>query len=238
MKKAVSSKEKPTRRISNPRVKLGGLTVPVYAADGTKKATLDLPKEIFGQKPNPVLLAQAVRVFLANQRTAGAKTKGRGEVSLTKAKWYRQKGTGRARHGPKSAPLFVGGGIAHGPKGTVARLSLPQRMRKLALAQALSSKVKEGKFLVADLEAIGPKTKKVALFLDKAGIKGVTIVHGASQNLYRAARNIPRVSLVPGSQVSAYHVLVSDNVLSTKEGVRAIEARFEPALTRRGKEEK
>lgn len=215
-----------------------GLLLPVYAADGTKKGSIDLPKEVFGQKPNPVLLAQAVRVFLANQRTAGAKTKGRGEVSLTKAKWYRQKGTGGARHGPKSAPLFVGGGVAHGPKGTVARLSFPQRMRRLALAQALSGKVKEGKFIVADLEAIEPKTKKVALFLDKAGIKNATIVHSASQNLYRAARNIEGVSLVPGSQVSAYHVLVSDSVLSTKEGVRAIEARFKPAMTRRGKKEK
>lgn len=204
-----------------------GLMVPVYAADGTKGGTMALPESIFGQKPNPTLLAQAVRVYLTNQRTAGAKTKGRGQVKATTKKIYRQKGTGGARHGAKSAPIYVGGGIAHGPTGIVPRLSISQRMRKAAFAQALSSKVKEGKFMVADIENTPPKTKKVALFLDKLGLEKATILYAGGKNLYRAARNIPGVSLVPALQASTYHILFSDSVLSTKEGVQAIKSRFE-----------
>lgn len=219
-RKLINKKTKKQKKITK------GIIMPVYSADGTKKGTIGLPREIFGQKPNPRLIAQAVRVFLTNQRMAGAKTKSRGEVSLTKAKWYRQKGTGGARHGPKSAPLFVGGGIAHGPRGEVPRLSIPQKMRKAVLAQALSSKVKEGRFIIADIENIEPKTKKVALLLGKLGIKKATILYGGSKNLYRAARNIQKVSLVPALQVSTYQILFSDSVLSTKEGIQAIQSRF------------
>lgn len=196
------------------------LTVPVYAADGTKKGTIGLPREIFGQKPNPALLAQAVRVYLANQRSAGAKTKGRGEVKISTRKIYRQKGTGHARHGAKSAPLFVGGGIAHGPKGIISRLALPEKTRRLALIQALSSKVKEGVLFAADIERVEPKTKLVAGLLKKIGLgRGTAIIHGGSRELFRAGRNIEGLVLVPASQLTAYEVLAARNILSTKEAL-------------------
>lgn len=227
-KKTVISKQKiVTRKISKQEVKLGGLTIPVYAADGDKSGTMTLPESIFGQKPNPALLAQAVRVFLVNQRKAGSKVKTRGEVKKSTRKIYRQKGTGGARHGARSAPLFVGGGIAHGPKGVIPRLSFSRRMGRLALIQALSEKVREGKFIIADVEKIEVKTKIVAALLKKIGLdKGTLVIHNASQELFQAARNIEGVHVIPAGQISAYHVLANENILSTKEAVKALELRL------------
>ncbi|MBI2007177.1 MAG: 50S ribosomal protein L4 [Candidatus Blackburnbacteria bacterium] len=213
-----------------------GLIIPVYTADGTKSGTMTLPERIFGQKPNSDLLAQAVRVYLANQRTAGAKAKGRGEVRATTRKVYRQKGTGGARHGAQSAPIYVGGGVAHGPKGTRPRLFFPQKMRRLALVHALSSKLAGKEFFVADIEKIEPKTKKIAVLLEKLGIKGATMVHEGTGNLFRAARNIEGVLPIPASQLSAYHVLAGKNVLLTKEAVKTLESRFAPGKKERENE--
>lgn len=204
-----------------------GIKVPYYTKSGVKSGTVVLPKEIFGQKPNKVLIAQAVRVFLANQRSAHAKTLGRGEINRTKHKAHRQKGTGLARHGAKSAPIYVGGGIAHGPRGIENyKLNLSQKMRKLALISSLSEKAQEGKVVVADIESVEPKTKNIASVLEKIGGKSVTIVHGGSKNLVLAARNIEVVVLIPASGLSAYNVLVNNILVLTKEGVLGIESRL------------
>lgn len=204
-----------------------GLVVPVYSTEGTKSGTISLSESVFGQELNTALLAQAVRVFLTNQRKSAPKTKTRGEVKKSTRKIYRQKGTGGARHGARSAPLFVGGGIAHGPKGVVPRLSFSQGMGRLALIQALSEKVREGKFMVADVEKIKVKTKIVAALLKKIGLgKGTLVIHNASQELFQAARNIEGVHVIPAGQISAYHVLAQENILSTKEAVKALESRL------------
>ena len=100
------------------------MSVEVLDISGKKAGTVRVPKKIFGSKVNKPLLAQAVRVYLASRRKGSASTKTRGEISMTTAKWYRQKGTGRARHGAKSAPIFVHGGVAHGPKPRDFSLSL------------------------------------------------------------------------------------------------------------------
>src|SRR3989344_8061779 len=111
------SSTKPVRKTAvRSSVSRGSLNAPMYDVKGAKNGVYVLPKEVFGAKINQPLMAQAVRVYLANQRQGNAHTKSRGEITLTTAKWYRQKGTGRARHGAKSAPIFVGGGVAHGPK--------------------------------------------------------------------------------------------------------------------------
>src|SRR3990167_4620035 len=88
-----------------------------YSSKGTKQEGVNLPKALFGEKQNDKLLAQAIHVYRDRQHLGNSKVKTRGEVTATTRKWYRQKGTGRARHGAVSAPLFVGGGVAHGPKG-------------------------------------------------------------------------------------------------------------------------
>lgn len=212
---------------ANLQTKRSGVSVPYYTKAGVKKGTMALPKGIFGQKPNKVLIAQAVRVFLANQRRAHAKTLGRGEVDRTKHKAHRQKGTGLARHGAKSAPLYVGGGIAHGPRGIENyKLELSQKMRKLALISSLSAKVQDGNVVVADIENIIPKTKNVASVVVKIGAKSVTLVHGGSKNLVRGARNVDKLILVPASGLSAYNVLVNNVLVLTKEAVTGLESRF------------
>lgn len=205
---------------------------------GEKSGTVSLPKEIFAAKINLPLMAQAVRVYLANQRKAHAKTKTRSEVSLTKAKWYRQKGTGRARHGSKTAPIFVGGGIAHGPTGQENyKLKLSQKMRKMALFSALTSKLKDKNILVVKgFERVEPKTKKMAEILaklkvksekkDKKALKILIIIPGVLANLHRAARNIEGVSLVRADLLNTYEILNNEKIIFTKESLEKLKENF------------
>src|SRR3989338_5152877 len=134
-----------------PRKKLDkGLVAKVFDTKGALKKTIDLPKEIFGVQENNILLAQAVRVYLANQRQGTVSTKTRGEVAGSTRKIYRQKGTGRARHGSIRAPIFVHGGLVFGPKPRDYSMKFPKKMRKAALASALSSKVNDAQVKVVD----------------------------------------------------------------------------------------
>lgn len=206
------------------------LVAPLYTKAGNRSGTVSLPKEIFGQEPNATLVAQAVRVFLARQRKAHAKTKSRGQVSATTAKWYKQKGTGRARHGARSAPIFVGGGRAHGPRGNQNwQLRMPRRAAQLAFMGALSDKAADKKVVVADIENIDPKTRILAAFLKKTypadGAKRLYLVHAASQNLVRAGRNIEGVCLVRADQLSVYDVVTSSALVLTRQALGKLEER-------------
>lgn len=205
-----------------------GVTVPYYTKSGVKSGTMTLPKEIFGETPNTILLSQAVRVFLSNQRTAHAKTKNRGQIARSKRKIYRQKGTGGARHGSRSAPLFVGGAIAHGPRGIENyKLSLPKKMGKKALVSALSLKAADGLIIVADIENIEPKTKIIAGILAKIGNVGRTIiVNSTSNNLPRASRNITGVDIIRASNLNVYNTLVGRSIILTKEAVNGLVSRL------------
>src|SRR3990172_8527697 len=140
--------------------------IEVWDTEGKVVEKLALPEKIFAAKANKKLMAQAVRVYLANQRQGTQKTKSRGEIKASKAKIWRQKGTGKARHGARSAPIFVGGGGAHGPNPRGFSLKIPQKMRQAALFSALSAKFQEGKILVVKgLEAIKPKVKEMVKVL-------------------------------------------------------------------------
>jgi len=144
------------------------MNIDIFNTKGEKTGKINLPKEIFGIETSSELIAQAVRVYLANQRTARAKTKTRGGTGGSGRKIWRQKGTGRARHGDKQAPIFVGGGIAHGPKGVLKRLMITKKMRRKALLGVLSEKVKEKRLLVVDgFDKIKPKTKGMAKIIEK-----------------------------------------------------------------------
>src|SRR5882724_11511103 len=136
------------------------LALDVYGLDGKVAEKVTVPAAIFGEKVNKTLLAQAVRVYLANKRQGNASTKTRGEVDGSTRKIYRQKGTGKARHGSVRAPIFVHGGVVFGPKPRDFSLSLPKKMKRKALFSALSAKL-QGKELivVSSLETITPKTK-------------------------------------------------------------------------------
>lgn len=189
---------------------------------GEKDGVVDLPKEIFGAKVNPKLMAQAVRVYLSNQRKAGAKTKTRGEVDRTKAKWYRQKHTGRARHGARSAPIFVGGGKAHGPKGIENyQLKMSKKMKQAALFSALTSQLKDKKILaIKGLDKMEPKTKKMAQILARFKSKKATIVlPGKLDNLMRAARNIKGVKLVQANTLNTFNILSTNQLIFLPESI-------------------
>jgi large subunit ribosomal protein L4 len=205
----------------------------LYTIAGTKSGEMELPKEIFAAKINEPLMAQAVRVYLSNQRKAKAKTKTRSEIALTTAKWFRQKGTGRARHGAKSAHIFVGGGVSHGPTGEQNyHLSLSKRMRKQALFSALTSKLKSEEIMVVkDLEKTELKTKKMNEVLGKLtkdwkieskDWKLTLILPKNLENIKRSARNIPGVFLVQANQLNTYEVLNGGKLIFMQEAVEGL----------------
>ncbi|MDP2671895.1 MAG: 50S ribosomal protein L4 [Candidatus Daviesbacteria bacterium] len=212
----------------SPLAKPSSLSIPVYSLAGRAAGTLTLPKEIFGQKVNKKLLAQAMRVYMTNQKSLFASTKTRGEVEGSTAKIYRQKGTGKARHGAIRAPIFVGGGIVFGPKPRKVKLELPRRMKKAALVSALSSKAKDQGILgISGLEKASGKTKEMVELLSKIVGQSKTvsslIVTGEKQdNIVRAVRNIPGVSVLPANLLNAYEVLKHKSLLVTKEAVNVI----------------
>ncbi|PIP74376.1 MAG: 50S ribosomal protein L4, partial [Candidatus Levybacteria bacterium CG22_combo_CG10-13_8_21_14_all_35_11] len=191
--------------------------------------------EIFGAKINKVLLAQAVRVYLANQRKGTHSTKTRGEVEGSTAKIYRQKGTGRARHGSKRAPIFVKGGVVFGPKPRDYSLKLPKKMRRLALFSSLTTKKDEGKIVVlSGLEKIEAKTNKMAdvvknLNLEEKNKKILLITPdtiNAFENVYKATRNLKGVSIVSAKMLNTYEVLNSKTVLLMKASIEVLENNF------------
>jgi len=199
----------------------------VISLSGTKKPKISLPAKIFGAKPNPALMAQAVRVFLSNQREARAKTKTRSEVKRSKAKWYRQKGTGRARHGARSAPIFVGGGRAHGPTGEQNyEKAMPKKMGRAALISALSSRARDKEIIIVDgLEKI-KKTKEMAKILKEVTGPFLLILSGKLENVILATRNIPSLALIQAKSLNAYEVLKAEKILITREAIKTLEAKW------------
>lgn len=201
----------------------------LYNTKGEKTGTINLPDVIFKTKVNKKLMTQAVRVYLSNQRHSPAKAKTRGEVNYSTRKIYKQKGTGRARHGDRKAPIFVHGGKAHGPTGTQNyHLKLNKNMRKLALFSALTSKLKDKELIViSGMEKIEAKTKNMAKIiltiknkislqvrsgqanLKKANKKlKMTILFPSSvENIIRAGRNIEGLNLLQANSLNTYEIL-------------------------------
>lgn len=211
-----------------PRVKkVSAISVPIYSLAGISAGSLELPKEAFGVKVNKRLLSQAVRVYLTNQKSLFGSTKKRGEVTGSKAKIYAQKGTGRARHGAITAPIFVGGGVAFGPKPRKVRLILPKKMKKAALLQALTSKASEQKVIgLSNLDKATGKTKEFDRLLNKIfknkKSSALIVTEGKADNVIRAVRNISGVDILPVNQVNAYEVLRHDYLLLTKGAVKCL----------------
>jgi large subunit ribosomal protein L4 len=210
-------------------------TVSVDVLDISGKVTgkVSLPGEMFGEKVNKALIAQAVRVYLANQRQGTVSTKTRGEVEGSTAKIYRQKGTGRARHGSKRAPIFVKGGVVFGPKPRDFSLALPQKMKRKALFSALSAKVKDKEVTVIDgLGTIVPKTKAFAQMLQKSGISGkkqklLFVMAGKDVSvIMRAGRNISGVNFLPSKQINTYEVLAATRLVMMKDAIDEMKEHF------------
>lgn len=207
------------------------LSVDVFDKTGKVIEKMTLQKEIFGQDVNNVLMAQAVRVYLANQRAGSASTKSRGEVRGSTRKIYRQKGTGRARHGAITAPIFVHGGVAFGPKPHDFSLKLTKKMKRKALFSALSQKLKEKSIHIVDgLSTIEPKTKAMAEVITrvlpekKKRVLFVTASDAVAAK--RAARNLKGVTLEDAKNLTTYRVLSHPTLVFMKETVPLLTKHF------------
>jgi Ribosomal protein L4 len=199
-----------------------GISILKYFIDG-KKEDLPLDKKIFNIKINPKNLALYVRVYLANQRQGTASTKTRSEVSGSTRKIYRQKGTGRARHGDIKAPIFVGGGVVFGPKPRDYSLKINKKQKKKALVEALVYQFKQGNLLIFDNEflQIKPKTKNLSSFLEKNDLakekKLIVLPKMEKNNLILAGRNIPGLTFVSLESLNAYDLLKNKKVIFLEE---------------------
>jgi large subunit ribosomal protein L4 len=229
VKKGVGTTVKKT--VTTPtKTKEDTLSASLYTPAGVSAGKEKLPKEVFGVHINLQIIAQAVRVYRANQREGSASTKTRGEVAGSTRKIYKQKGTGKARHGGIRAPVFVGGGIVFGPRPRDYAKNLPQVMRVQALTSALSYQQKEGRIVIIEkTNAVEPKTAAAAKGLARMEvIKPVLIVvHDAHSPFVKAVRNIKNVTTVPAALVTTYDVVTHKTLCMTKESIEILAKRIE-----------
>jgi large subunit ribosomal protein L4 len=205
-------------------------TVTVYRHDGSEGGTIELPDEIFGIEPSMTAIYHTTKAHLAHQRQGNASTKSRSEVNVTKAKPFRQKGTGRARAGSANSPLWVGGGIAFGPKPRLYTEKVNRKVRHLGLKSAYSIKASEDRIkVVEDFSQSAPKTKEVAGMLRALGIEGIKtafLIGGRDRNLYLSSRNIPTVAIDSAENANTYLIMNSDMVLFTRSAIDKVKEAF------------
>jgi large subunit ribosomal protein L4 len=190
---------------------------------------VDLSDEIFGLEPRADILQRMVRYQLAKRQAGTHKTKQRGEISISGAKMYKQKGTGRARHSTRAAPQFRGGGKAFGPVVRSHAIGLPKKVRALALKHALSDKAREDKLIViAEAKVKEAKTKALAKQFAKLGLSDALIVDGpqVEADFALAARNIPAIDVLPVQGINVYDILRRDLLVLTRAAVEALTERF------------
>jgi large subunit ribosomal protein L4 len=192
------------------------MKVPVRNMVGEEVGTIDLPAEIFEANVNIGLMHQYVVMQQANARLGTHKTKRRGEINRTHAKWYRQKGTGRARHGNRSAPIFVGGGRAHGPIPHKYTKDMPKKMRHAAIKSALTALLADGQIVIVDeIKLAEPKTKLLSGILNAlvGADKALLLLPERNENVERAARNLDDAMYLHAGYVNVRDLLRFDRVI-------------------------
>ena len=193
------------------------LQAAAFTALGTPREEVKLPAEVFDGIVNMPVMHRVVTAYRANQREGNAKTKTRGFVVGGNQKPWRQKGTGRARAGSTRSPLWPGGGTVFGPIPRSYEQSIPKKMKALARRSAFNARARENSVFVIDKFGYEePKTKVLAGLLQRMGVdsqKVLILTDGAKPNVYLSGRNLPRVEILPYSDVSTYHLLWSDVVL-------------------------
>lgn len=207
------------------------MLVDIYSQDGKKTGQARLPSEIFDVKVNPDLVHQVVVSQMANRRRVIAHTKGRGEVRGGGRKPWRQKGTGRARHGSIRSPLWRGGGVTFGPtKERVFKKKIPKKMRRKALFMVLSGKIKNNLLVLLDkLKIEKPKTKLMAEILKKLPSKGESTLIALPEydkNIILAARNLPKVGTILARDLNALDLLTFKYLVLPKESINVIKETF------------
>jgi large subunit ribosomal protein L4 len=205
------------------------MKVKVQKIDGKASGDIELSKDVFGVEPRADILHRVVTWQLENRRGTARPTRERSDVARTGKKFGRQKGGGVARHGDRAAPIFIGGGKAHGARKRDFNQSLNKKIRALGLKMALSSKAKDGLLVVDSLEMKDAKTKVLKGHFDKAGLNGkVLVIDGESVNegFVKAAGNLPGVNVLPAIGANVYDILNHDTLILTKDAVAKLEARF------------
>lgn len=200
----------------------------VIKLDGKSAGSVDLDEALFGLEPRADILHRVVRWQRNNAQAGTHKVKTRSEVSYSTKKIYRQKGTGGARHGARSAPIFRGGGVYKGPKVRSHGHDLTKKFRKLGLRHALSAKAKAGALVIIDDAMSDGKTSALAKQVSALGWKRALIIDGATvnENFLQAARNIEGLDILPTMGANVYDILKRDTLVITKSGIEALEARL------------
>lgn len=206
----------------------------LYQQDGQVKGEIALPDSVFAAEVKDQVLYQVLKGYLANRRQGTSKTKGRSEVSGGGRKPWKQKGTGRARAGSNTSPVWARGGKAHGPDPRDYTTHLPKALRRIALTSALSSRAKDEKIMVIEsLSCAEPKTKLMVTFLDAIklnGNKNLLIVDAKiNKNVHIAGRNIKNLDIKPLSEINAYDVLNNENIIF---GDQALIGKLEEAVAK------
>ena len=200
----------------------------VIKLDGGKAGSVELSDDLFGLEPRADILHRVVRGQRNNAQAGTHKVKTRSEVSYSTKKIYRQKGTGGARHGARSAPIFRGGGVYKGPVVRDHGHDLTKKFRKLGLRHAQSAKMKAGELVVIENAESAGKTAALAKQVKDLGWKRALVIDGATVNedFAQAARNIEGLDILPTMGANVYDILKRDTLVITKAGLEALEARL------------
>jgi large subunit ribosomal protein L4 len=200
----------------------------VKSLDNQDVGDIDLADEVFGLPVRSDILARVVNWQLAKRRAGTHKAKGISDISGTTAKPYKQKGTGRARQGSRRSPQFRGGAVIFGPVVRSHEFGLQKKVRKLGLKTALSAKQAEGKLVVIDQASVAEaKTKALRSRFETLGWGSVLIIDGAvDEGFAKAARNLPKVDVLPTQGANVYDILRRDTLVLTRAAVEQLEARL------------
>ena len=205
------------------------MKIPILNIDGTKGSFLEVSDKLIKLKVNHKLIKYVIDWQLNHAKPRTAKTKQRNQIAGSTKKIVAQKGSGGARHASKKAPIFVGGGVAHGPKGAVYKnKKINKKVRKLALAQTLSKKnLDKNLYILADVKKEIKKTKEFNKFLEKNKLKNILIIsdEDSLKNINKSARNIKDLKLIKHEGTNIYDLFKYKNVMITSSSVKKIQER-------------
>lgn len=192
----------------------------VVNLQNSKIGDVEVSDAVFGAEVKPYLHWEMVRYQMAKRRAGTLATKTRSARSGTTKKMYRQKGTGRARHGAATAPIFVGGGVAHGPSPRSFALRTPRKVRRGALVSLLSELVRDGRLTVVDAWAVeAPRTREAVAVLGALGRERTVVVDADNVNLQKSVRNVPTVKYLSVQGVNVYDLLQYDHLVITRDAI-------------------
>ena len=202
----------------------------VMNIEGKKTVNIEVLDNIFSLKPNKKVIQSVVEFQINHFKPRTAKTKQRNEIAGSTAKIYAQKGTGGARHSSRKAPIFVGGGVAHGPKGAVYKSKkVNKKVRRLALLHLLSQKNKvKALYVVEDFKNEIKKTKVFNEFLEKNKLRNSLIISDKSskEKIYKSSRNIPNLKIITEDGANVYDLLKYKNVIFTSSSIKTLQERL------------